>query len=45
MISGGLLIYIKGETLMKNTIIRLMPVVFALLALAIAGGSEMTWVF
>ncbi len=45
MISGGLLIYIKGETLMKNTIIRLMPLVFALVALAIAGGSEMTWVF
>lgn len=45
MISGGLLIYIKGETLMKNTIIRLMPLVFALVALAIAGGSEMSWVF
>lgn len=45
MISGGLLIYIKGETLMKNTFIRLMPLVFALVALAIAGGSEMSWVF
>lgn len=45
MISGGLLIYIKGETLMKIAIIRLMPLVFALVALAIAGGSEMSWVF
>ena len=45
MISGGLLIYIKGETLMKNNLVRLMPLVFALVALAIAGGSEMSWIF
>ncbi|MDY3369538.1 hypothetical protein [Zhenhengia yiwuensis] len=43
MISGGLLIYIKGETLMK--VAKYMPIVFALVALAIAGGSQLSWVF
>lgn len=30
---------------MKRTFVKAMPVVFALLALAIAAGAEITWVF
>lgn len=30
---------------MKNTFAKLLPVAFALLALAIAAGAELTWIF
>lgn len=39
--SAALLIYVKGDILMK----KLTKVLLAILALAIVGGSQATWIF